>query len=130
MGQFNVRASAPGEFGQLNLMSAAVPFGSATGGTVDLGALEVGDVVVMAWAQVTQAFNGTTPEVVLGDGTTANKYLAAGDVTEGTLGVYPTNGKGPFAAETAAGTLRATVTGTGMSAGSARIYAMVNKVPA
>jgi len=124
---FDVRSSAPGEYGSLRLVAATVPFGSATGGTVDLAALEAGDVVIKTWAQVTQAFNGTSPELVLGDGTTANKYLAAADVTEGTPGVYPAAYKPPAAAETAAGTLRATVTGTGMSAGSARVYALLTK---
>lgn len=124
-----LRGSAPGEFGGLRLVSAAVVFGNST---VDLDTLAVGDVVVRCWAQVVTAFNaGSTNVLVLGDGTTANKYLAASDVTEGTPGVYPTGGAGPFAAETAAGTLRATYTQTGGAAttGAARVYALITSAP-
>jgi hypothetical protein len=124
-----LRGSAPGEFSSLRLVSAAVVFGSST---VDLDTLAVGDVVVRCWAQVTTAFNaGTTNVLVLGDGTTANKYLAASDVTEGTPGVYPSGGVGPFIAETAAGTLRATYTQTGTAAttGAARVYALIASIP-
>ena len=121
----DLRSSAPGEFGATRLVAATIPFGSST---VDLDTLAVGDVVIKCWAQVVTAFNaGTTNVLTVGDGTTANKYLAAADVTEGTPGVYPTGGAGPFAAETAAGTLRATYaqTGTAATTGSARVYALV-----
>jgi hypothetical protein len=102
-----------------------VVFGSTT---VALDTLAAGDVVVQAWAEVVTAFNAATTNVItLGDGTTANKYLTSTDITEGTPGVYPTGGKGPFAAETAAGTLTATYTQTGTAAttGAARVYALI-----
>jgi len=121
----DLRSSAPGEFGATRLVAATIPFGSSA---VDLDTLAVGDVVIKCWAQVVTAFNaGTTNVLTVGDGTTANKYLAAADVTEGTPGVYPTGGAGPFAAETAAGTLRATYaqTGTAATTGSARVYALI-----
>jgi hypothetical protein len=121
----DLRSSAPGEFGATRLVAATIPFGSST---VDLDTLAVGDVVIKCWAQVVTAFNaGTTNVLTVGDGTTANKYLAAADVTEGTPGVYPTGGAGPFAAEAAAGTLRATYaqTGTAATTGSARVYALI-----
>jgi len=121
----DLRSSAPGEFGATRLVAATIPFGSST---VDLDTLAIGDVVISCWAQVVTAFNaGTTNVLTVGDGTTANKYLAAADVTEGTPGVYPTGGAGPFAAETAAGTLRVTYaqTGTAATTGSARVYALV-----
>lgn len=101
--------------------------------TVTLEALAAGDVVVQAWAQVTTAFNaGTTNVLTLGNGVTADKFLAAADVTEGTPGVYPTGGKGPFTAETVAGSLVATYTQTGTAAttGAARVYALVSSAPA
>jgi hypothetical protein len=126
----DLRSSAPGEYGQLRLVSAALLFSNTT---VDLESLAVGDVVVSAWVQVITAFNaGTTNVITLGDGTTADKYLAAADVTEGTPGVYPTGGKGPYVAETGTGTLRATYTQTGTAAttGAARVYALVTSVPA
>lgn len=126
------QASAPGEYGNLRLVSALLEFDSA-GGAVELEDLAVGDVVIAAWADVLEAFDaGTTNVVTLGDGTTGDKYLAAGDVTEGTPGVTPAGGKGPFPAETAAGTLTATYaqTGTAATAGSARIYALVSNAPA
>ena len=121
----DLRSSAPGEFGATRLVAATIPFGSST---VDLDTLAAGDVVIKCWAQVVTAFNaGTTNVLTVGDGSTANKYLAAADVTEGTPGVYPTGGAGPFAAETAAGTLRATYaqTGTAATTGSARVYALI-----
>lgn len=126
----DVRSSAPGEYGQLRLVSAEIDY---TETTVDLETLAAGDVVVQAWAQVTTAFNaGTTNVITLGNGSTADKFLAAADVTEGSTGVTPTGGKGPFTAETGAGTLRATYaqTGTAASAGVARVYALVSSIPA
>jgi hypothetical protein len=126
----SLRASSPGEFGQQRLVSAPIVFGNTT---VALGDLAVGDVVVQCWVQVTTAFNaGTTNVITLGDGTTADKYLAAADVTEGTPGVYPTGGKGPFVAETAAKTLTATYaqTGTAATTGAARVYAVITDAPA
>lgn len=126
----SVRASAPGEYGALRLVSEDILFSQST---VDLEALAVGDVVVQAWAEVITAFNaGTTNVLTVGDGTTADKYLAAADITEATPAVYPTGGKGPYAAETAAGTLRVTYaqTGTAATTGAARVYALVSSVPA
>lgn len=121
-----LRESAPGEFGSLRLVAATVNFDDTT---VALDSLAVGDVVVQCWAEVLTAFDaGTTNVLTLGDGTTGNKYLTATDVTEGTPGVYPAGGKGPFAAEAAAGTLTATYAQTGDVAenGSARVYALIS----
>lgn len=125
-----VRGSAPGEYGALRLVSGEIAFDDTT---VDLEDLDVGDVVISAWAEVLTPYNAATTNVVtLGDGTTADKYLAAADVAEGAVGVSPAGGRGPFAAEAAAGILRATYTQTGAAAtaGRARIYALVSSVPA
>lgn len=122
----DLRSSAPGEFGALRLAAVTIAFGDST---KTLDSLAVGDVVVQCWAEVLTAFNaGTTNVLTLGDGTTANKYLTSSDVTEGTPGVYPSGGKGPFAAEAAAGTLTATFaqTGTAATTGSARVYALIS----
>lgn len=122
----DLRSSAPGEFGALRLVAATIAFGDST---KTLDTLAVGDVVVRCWAEVLTAFNaGTTNVLTLGDGTTGNKYLTSTDVTEGTPGVYPSGGKGPYAAETAAGTLTATFaqTGTAATTGSARVYALIS----
>jgi hypothetical protein len=122
----DLRSSAPGEFGQTRLVAGSIVFGQST---VALDTLAVGEVVIQVWCQVVTAFNaGTTNVITVGDGTTADKYLAAADVTEGTPGVYPTGGKGPFAAEvTTAKTLTVTYaqTGTAASTGAARVYALV-----
>lgn len=120
-----LRESAPGEFGATRVVAATIGFAQSS---VAIDTLAVGDVVVQCWAEVLTAFNaGTTNVLVAGDGTTGNKYLAAADVTEGTPGVYPTGGKGPFAAETVAGTLTVgyTQTGTAATTGSARVYALI-----
>lgn len=125
----DLRSSAPGEFGSLRLVAATIDFEDST---VVLDSLAVGDVVVQCWAQVTAAFNaGTTNVLTLGNGVTADKFLASGDVTEGSTGVTPSGGKGPFTAETAAGSLTATYaqTGTAASAGSARVYALISSAP-
>lgn len=120
-----LRASAPGEFGATRLVAATIGFADTE---VELDTLAVGDVVVQTWAQVLTAFNAATTNVLtVGDGTDDDKYLVAADVTEGTPGVYPTGGKGPFAAETVAGTLTATYAQSGAAAttGSARVYALI-----
>lgn len=129
MAEGSLRASAPGEFSDLRTVSAAVVFGSTA---VTLDTLAVGDTVVQCWFEVVTAFNaGTTNVITLGDGTTGNKYLAAADVTEGTPGVYPTGGKGPFAKETVAGTLTATYaqTGTAATTGAGRAWALIANLP-
>ncbi len=126
----DLRSSAPGEYGEPRLVSAEITFEDST---VELEDLAVGDVVVSCWAEVTEAFNAASTNVItLGDGTDGDKYLDASDVTEGSTGVTPAGGAGPFAAETAAGTLTATYaqTGTAATAGAARIYALVTDVPA
>jgi hypothetical protein len=125
----SLRASSSGNYGALRLVSGTLTFSSTT---VDLESLAAGDVVVQAWCEVTTAFNAATTNVItLGNGVTADKFLAAADVTEGTPGVTPTGGKGPFTAETVAGTLRATYaqTGTAATTGAAKVYALVTSVP-
>lgn len=125
----DIRSSAPGEYGALRLVAAEITFEDDT---VELEDLAIGDVVVQAWAQVTTAFNAATTNVItLGDGTDGDKYLVAADVTEGTPGVYPAGGAGPFAAETTAGTLTATYaqTGTAATTGAAMVYALVTDAP-
>lgn len=125
-----LRASAPGEYGALRLVSAAVTFSTPS---VTVETLAAGDVVVQVWFAVVTAFNAATTNVItVGDGTTADKYLAAADITEATPGVYPTGGKGPFVAETQARTLTVTYaqTGTAATTGAGRVYALITDAPA
>lgn len=129
MASSDVRASAPGLYGALRLVSATIAY---TDTTVALDSLAVGDIVVRCWAEVGTAFNaGTTNVVTLGNGVTTNKFLGASDVAEGSTGVSPAGGVGPFTAETVAGTLTATYaqTGTAATAGSAKVYALVTSIP-
>jgi hypothetical protein len=124
------RESAPGNYGNLRLVSGTVLFSNTT---VDLETLAIGDVVVQCWCEVLTAFNAATTNVItVGNGVTADKYLAAADVTEATPAVYPTGGKGPYTAETAAGTLKITYaqTGTAATTGAAKVYALVTNLPA
>lgn len=126
----DVRSSAPGLYGGLRLVAATVTFED---GEVEIEDLAGGDVVVKCWVDVTEAFNAATTNVItLGDGTVGDKYLDADDVTEGSLGVTPAGGLGPFAAETAAGTLTVTYaqTGTAATTGEATVYALVTSAPA
>lgn len=127
------REAVPGESSNLRLVSGEINFNIATPFEVDIDDLAAGDVVLQCWADVEVAFNaGTTNVLVVGDGTTADKFLAAGDVTEGSLGVTPAGGKGPFAQEAAAGTLTAkyTQTGTAATTGRARVFALIANAPA
>lgn len=122
-----LRESAPGEYGGLRLVSAAVAFNTPT---VDLETLAVGDVVIRAWVEVTTAFNAaTTNTVSIGDGTTATKYVNAQTVAA--TGTFPAGGAGQFVRETATGTLRATYsqTGAAATAGAGRVYALVSSAP-
>lgn len=126
----DVRSAAPGLYGAMRLVSAPITFSQAS---VTLESLAVGDVVVRCWAEVTTAFNAATTNVlILGNGVTTNKFLAAADVAEGTPGVSPAGGVGPFTAETVAGSLVAAYsqTGTAATAGAAVVYALVTSVPA
>lgn len=125
----DLRSSAPGESSALRCVSAAIAYSQSS---VTIDTLDVGDVVTRVWADVTTVFNaGSTNVLVVGDGTTGNKYLAAADVAEGSTGVTPAGGKGPFAAETAAGTLTIgfTQTGTPATTGAARVYAIIANAP-
>lgn len=120
-----LRGSAPGQYGGLRLVAGTINF---TDATVVLESLAADDVVVQAWAEVLTVFNAATTNVItLGNGVTADKFLAAADVNEAAAGVSPVGGKGPFTAETAAGSLTATYTQTGAAAtaGSARVYALI-----
>lgn len=128
---FDVRSSSPGEYGALRLVSALVEFDVASPFTVKLDDLAAGDVIVLAWVEVLEAFDaGTTNVLVLGTAGNDDAYLAAGDVAEGTPGASAA--KGPFAAEAAAAVLNVkfTQTGTAATAGSARAYALISSAPA
>jgi hypothetical protein len=126
----DVRSSAPNEYGAVRLVAGTITFSQTS---VTLDTLAVGDVVVQCWAQVTTAFNAATTNVLIaGNGVTTDKFLAAADVTEGTPGVYPTGGKGPYTAETVAGSLVVAYsqTGTAATTGSAKVYALITSLPA
>jgi hypothetical protein len=125
----DIRSSAPGYFGATRLVSGSL---SITSASVTLDSLAVGDVVVQCWAEVLTAFNaGTTNVLTVGNTGSGTAYLGASDVTEGTPGVYPTGGKGPFTAEATATSLVATYTqsGTAATTGSAKVYALITSVP-
>lgn len=127
----SLRASAPGDFSSTRLVSAAHVFGTS-GATTTVDTLAVGDVVMQVWFEVLTVYNAVTTNVItVGDGTTGNKYLTASDVTEGTVGVYPAGGAGPFKAETVAGVLTVTYTQTGTVAttGAGRVYALIANLP-
>lgn len=129
MAEGSLRASAPGEFSSLRLASAEVTFADDT---VDVDTLAAGEVLFSVWCEVLEEFNaGTTNVLTVGDGETANLFLGASDVTEGTAGVYPTGGKGPFAAASDEVPVRVTYaqTGTEATEGIARVYALIASTP-
>lgn len=126
----DVRSSAPNEYGAIRVVAGTINFNQTS---VTLDSLAIGDVVMRVWCQVLTAFNAATTNVIIaGNGVVTNKFLAAADVTEGTPGVYPTGGAGPFTAETAAGSLVVAYsqTGTAATTGSAKVYAQITSLPA
>lgn len=113
------------QMGGVRLLRATVNFSDSS---VTIGTLKVGEVVIRAWADVLTVFNaGTTNVLTVGVTGTTNKYLAAADVTEGSTGVTPTGGKGPFTAEAAAVDIVAAYaqTGTAATTGRAVVYVQV-----
>ena len=55
--------------------------------TVTIGKLPSGAVITGTKVLITTAFDGTSPSLTVGDGSTADKYVAAGDVTETSTGL-------------------------------------------
>lgn len=130
MSEGSLLSSAPGKYASMRLAEADIAFGDTA--VKDLDTLAVGEIVVSCWVEVITAFNaGTTNVLTLGVAGTVNKYLAAADIDETTPAVYPTGGKGPFAAETAAVTLsvKYVQTGGAATAGAAKAYALIASVP-
>lgn len=129
MAEGSLLASAPGNYSSMRLVEMPIVFGNTA--IQELDRLAAGEIVVSCWVEVLTAFNaGTTNVLTLGDGTTADKYLAAGDITEATPAVYPTGGKGPFVAEAAATTINVKYvqTGTAATTGAAKAYALIASV--
>lgn len=130
MADLDLRGSTSGLLGGMRLEAVAHTF--ASGSTASAISLAVGDVIVQMWFEVVTAYNAVSTNVItVGDGSTTNKYLTSSDVTEGTPAVYPSGGKGPFPAETAAGTLTVTYTqsGTAATTGAGKLYALITSVP-
>jgi hypothetical protein len=92
-------------------------------------ALNVGDVVIKSWFQVTTAYNaGTTNVITAGNTASASKFLAAADITEATPAVYPaTDALPPGTAETVASNLVLAYaqTGTAATTGAGTFYATI-----
>lgn len=105
--------------GASSIAEAEILFSDASQDVVDLPA---GAVVTRVWASVEVAFNGTAPLLTVGITGSQEKYLAAADITEGTPGIYPAAGKGPFARNAAAETVKAFFSATTPTTGRARIY--------
>lgn len=111
----------------LVLLAATHGFADAS---VTLGTIPAGASVVQAWVEVTQAYNAVTTNVLtVGYVGSTSAYLAAADVTEGTPGVYPVGGKGPYPAESAERTavVAYSQSGTAATTGASRAYLLVRK---
>ena len=120
MGTQRTRPYNAGNAGATSIAEAEITFEDTTQDVVDVPA---GAVVLRVWAQVLEAFNAATTNVlIVGHAADDDAYLAAGDVTEGTPGASAA--KGPFAAETAARTIQAkySQTGTAATTGIARVF--------
>lgn len=128
MAEGSLRASAPGLASRLRTVNAPIVFGDST---VKLDDLAAGEVVVQCWVEVKTAFNAASTNVItLGTAADDDYYLTASDVTEGTPGVYPTGGKGPFRAEPTADVLNVKYaqSGTAATTGSAVAWAVIASV--
>lgn len=86
-------------------------------------------VLLEFFAEVTTAFDaGTTNVLTVGSDTTANQFLGASDITEGTAAFYPAsnaNKKYRIVADTDI-YVKYTQTGTAATAGAALLYIRVN----
>ena len=72
----------------VNYFRARVLWNENIGGGKVIGLLPPGAFLLPAWAKIITTFNGTTPIITCGtDGSQAN-ILGAGEITEGTAGVY------------------------------------------
>lgn len=119
------RGAVAGDQHAEGIASALINFNIATPFTVDIVTIPAGAAVKRAWAEILTAFNAATTNVVFcGHAADDDAYLTTADVVEGTPGVSPAGGKGPFAAETAERIIQAkyTQTGTAATAGQARVY--------
>lgn len=122
MGKQRTRPHNAGNAGATSIAEAEITFADSIQDVVDVPA---GAVVIRVWAQILEAFNAATTNIVIvGHAADDDAYLVAADITEGAPGVYPAAGKGPFAAETAARTIQAkfTQSGTAATAGIARVF--------
>lgn len=91
--------------GAPSIAEAEITFSAAAARQL-IDSLPAGAVILRVWVEVLEAFNATTSNLVtVGTGAvgagTADDYIGASDVTEGTPGVYPATPKGPQAALTA-----------------------------
>lgn len=105
----------------LMALHGVINFNVASPYTVSLGKIPAGAEVIESTVQVVTAFNAATTNVlVVGDATTADLFVAAGDVNEGAAG---TTVVAKYAALTAEKEVLAKYTQTGGAAttGQARI---------
>ncbi|MFN8525115.1 MAG: hypothetical protein U0821_18620 [Chloroflexota bacterium] len=69
-----------------------VPSAYTNGNTVTIHKQAQYERIVAMSCEIQTAFNGTTPTLKAGDGTTTDLYMLTADITAGTPGLYP--GKG------------------------------------
>lgn len=109
----------------------SVAFGTASidTGVALTGTIPAGYTLVRVMCNVTTVFNaGDTNVLTLGVTDALDSYMAAGDITEGTVGVYAKDLM--VTAGTTAITFKAqyTQTGTAASTGAATFYAIIAKL--
>lgn len=106
--------------GAPSIAEAEILFSDAEIAVVDVPA---GGVVMRAWAEVLEAFDaGTTNVLHVGVDGDTDKYMGTADINEAAVGASAAFG--PFAAEAAAVSVKAfyTQTGTAATAGRARVF--------
>lgn len=89
---FKTPARVPGPAQVVGYLHGTIGFavaGAGATGTANIGVVPKGAMITRVIVRVTEAFNAATTNVlVVGDAGAADRYVAAADVTEGTIGGY------------------------------------------
>jgi len=103
------------------VLLGSVTYADGDGTAKKLYTIPEGKVLLRTCCVVMTAINGTTPSLLLGTASTADAFMAAGDITEGTPGAY-TKAQSTEAGEGGAD-VYAKLTASGATAGEAQFWA-------
>lgn len=84
--------------------------------------------IIEAEVYVQTAFDGTTPQLLVGTSATGNQLIASGDVTEGTPGFYPANNAVKKLYISADTSIYCSISATDMTVGRAHILLKITEL--